>query len=178
MIYSLGERRVELRGSHHYIAPNSTVIGSVVIEDEASIWFNVVVRGDHDTITIGRRANVQDASVLHADRGVPLSVGAYVSIGHQAMLHGCTLGEGTLVGVQAIVLNSVTVGRECLIGANTLIPEGRVIPDRSLVVGSPGKIVRTLSDQEVAHLRWNADDYVQNARRYLEHFARDARFGQ
>src|SRR2546423_11212541 len=140
MLYSLGERRVVLRGSHHYIAPNATVIGTVILEDEVSIWFNVVVRGDYDAITIGARSNVQDAAVLHTDAGVPMHIGANVSIGHQAMLHGCTLGEGTLVGIQAVVLNGATIGRDCLIGANTLVAEGKSIPDRSLVVGSPGKV--------------------------------------
>jgi len=175
MLYSLGERRVQLRGSHHYIAPNATVIGSVIIDDEASIWFNVVIRGDYDTITIGARANIQDAAVLHTDAGLPLVVGSAVSVGHQAMLHGCTLGEGTLVGIKAVVLNKAVIGRDCLIGANTLVGEGKIIPDRSLVIGTPGKIVRSLRDEEIAHIRWNADEYVANARRYLRDFHADPR---
>jgi carbonic anhydrase/acetyltransferase-like protein (isoleucine patch superfamily) len=167
MLYSLGDRRIELRGSNHYIAPNATVIGTVILEHEASLWFNVVVRADNDTITIGARTNIQDAAVLHTDPGVPMNIGASVSIGHQAMLHGCTVGEGTLIGVKAVVLNRAVIGRDCLIGANALIPEGKVIAERSLVIGSPGKVVRTLTDAEIAGIRGNADDYVNNARRYL-----------
>ena len=167
MLYSLGDRRIELRGSHHYIAPNATVIGTVILEHEASLWFNVVVRADNDTIAIGARTNIQDAAVLHTDPGVPMNIGASVSIGHQAMLHGCTVGAGTLIGVKAVVLNHAVIGRDCLIGANALIPEGKVIADRSLVIGSPGKVVRTLTDAEIASIRGNADDYVNNARRYL-----------
>jgi len=167
MLYSLGDRRIELRGAHHYIAPNATVIGTVILEHEASLWFNVVVRADNDTIAIGARTNIQDAAVLHTDPGVPMNIGASVSIGHQAMLHGCTVGEGTLIGVKAVVLNHAVIGRDCLIGANALIPEGKVIADRSLVIGSPGKVVRTLTDAEIASIRDNADHYVNNARRYL-----------
>jgi carbonic anhydrase/acetyltransferase-like protein (isoleucine patch superfamily) len=175
MLFALGDRRVELRGQHHFVAPNATLIGRVILGDESSVWFNVVIRGDNDTITIGARTNVQDAAVLHADDGVPLVVGPAVSIGHLAMLHGCTIGEGTLVGIKAVVLNHAVIGRECLIGANALIPEGKVIPDRSLVVGSPGKVVRTLTDEEVARIRLNADHYVEGARRYLSDLRPDPR---
>jgi carbonic anhydrase/acetyltransferase-like protein (isoleucine patch superfamily) len=175
MLYTLGERRVELRGAHHFIAHNAVVIGAVVLEDEASIWFNTVVRGDNDPIAIGARSNVQDGSVLHTDEGVPLVIGAGVTVGHQAMLHGCTIGEDTLVGIQAVVLNRAVIGRECLIGAGTLIPEGKTIPDRSLVIGRPGKVVRTLTDEEVARLRASADHYVENARRYLGNLKADPR---
>jgi carbonic anhydrase/acetyltransferase-like protein (isoleucine patch superfamily) len=169
MLYALGDRRVELRGRRHYIAPNATVIGTVVIEDEASLWFNTVVRGDNETIVIGPRTNIQDGSILHTDEGVPLTIGADVSVGHLVMLHGCTIGEGSLIGIQSVLLNHAVIGRECLIGACTLIPEGKSIPDRSLVMGSPGKVVRTLTDGEVVRLRAIAAHYVENARRYLEH---------
>jgi carbonic anhydrase/acetyltransferase-like protein (isoleucine patch superfamily) len=175
MLYTLGERRVELRGAHHFIAHSAVVIGAVVLEDEASIWFSTVVRGDNDPITIGARSNVQDGSVLHTDEGVPLVIGAGVTVGHQAMLHGCTIGEDTLVGIQAVVLNRAVIGRECLIGAGTLIPEGKTIPDRSLVIGRPGKVVRTLTDDDVARLRASADHYVENARRYLGNLKADPR---
>jgi len=131
MLYALGDRRVELRGRHHYIAPNASVIGTVVLEDEASVWFNTVVRGDNETIVIGPRTNIQDGSILHADEGVPLTVGPEVSVGHLVMLHGCTIGEGSLIGIQSVILNHAVIGRECLIGACTLIPEGKTIPDRS-----------------------------------------------
>ncbi|MGH8852383.1 MAG: gamma carbonic anhydrase family protein [Casimicrobiaceae bacterium] len=166
MLYALGSRTVQLRGGGHYVAPNATVIGDVVLESESSVWFNVVIRGDNDTITVGARSNIQDGSVLHTDAGVPLTLGPSVSVGHLVMLHGCTIGEGSLIGIKAVILNGARVGRECLIGANTLVPEGRSIPDRSLVLGSPGKVVRTLDAAEVAKLRWIADHYVDNARRY------------
>src|SRR5580765_4693018 len=138
MLYALGSRKVQLVGSGHYVAPNATVIGDVVLEDRVSVWFNVVIRGDNDTITIGADANIQDGSVLHTDAGVKLTLGPSVSVGHLVMLHGCTVGEGSLIGIKAVVLNHAVIGRECLIGANTLIPERKVIPDRSLVLGSPG----------------------------------------
>jgi carbonic anhydrase/acetyltransferase-like protein (isoleucine patch superfamily) len=166
MIYNLGARQVQLRGGGHYIAPSAVVVGSVILEHQVSVWFNVVVRGDNEDIVLGPRCNVQDGSVLHTDEGVPLRVGASVSVGHLAMLHGCVIGEGSLIGIKAVILNHAVIGKECLIGANTLIPEGKAIPDRSLVVGSPGKVVRTLTPDEVARLRWIADHYVENAERY------------
>jgi carbonic anhydrase/acetyltransferase-like protein (isoleucine patch superfamily) len=171
MLFALGERRVELRGSDHFVAPDATLIGRVILEHESSIWFHTVIRGDNDPIIIGARSNIQDGSVLHTDDGVPLVVGPSVTVGHQVMLHGCTIGEGSLVGIKAVVLNHAVVGRECLIGACALIPEGKVIPDRSLVMGSPGRVVRTLSDAEAAGLRAIADGYVENARRYLRELA-------
>ena len=166
MLYSLGDRRVELRGTAHFVAPDATLIGRVVLEDQASIWFGVVIRADNEPIVIGARSNVQDGSVLHTDEGIPLVIGPEVTIGHQVMLHGCTIGEGSLIGIKAVILNRAVIGRECLIGACTLIPEGKVIPDRSLVMGTPGKVVRTLTDAEVASLRSAAARYVENASRY------------
>jgi len=175
MLYTLGSRQVQLRGAHHFVAANATVVGSVVLEDEASVWFHTVIRGDNDVITVGARSNVQDGSVLHTDAGIPLSIGAEVSVGHQAMLHGCTIGEGSLIGIKALILNHAVIGRECLIGANALVTEGKTIPDRSLVLGSPGKVVRTLTADEVSQLRGIAALYVDNARRYLEELAADPR---
>jgi carbonic anhydrase/acetyltransferase-like protein (isoleucine patch superfamily) len=170
MFYDLANRRVQLRGSDHYIAPNATLIGDVILGDRASVWFNVVIRGDNEPITVGARSNVQDGSVLHTDAGVPLTLGPSVSVGHLVMLHGCTIGEGSLIGIKAVILNHAIIGRECLIGANTLISEGGVIPDRALVLGSPGKVVRTLTDDEVAGLYAIADHYVENAERYRRGF--------
>jgi carbonic anhydrase/acetyltransferase-like protein (isoleucine patch superfamily) len=164
-MYSLGDRQPVL-GREAWIAPNATVIGDVILGDEASIWWNAVVRGDNDTITIGAGTNIQDGSVLHADEGVPLTLGERVTVGHLVMLHGCTIGEESLIGIKSVILNRAVVGRHCIIGANSLIPEGKVIPDRSLVMGSPGKVVRQLSDEEVAKLRLAAQGYVDNARRY------------
>jgi carbonic anhydrase/acetyltransferase-like protein (isoleucine patch superfamily) len=175
MIHLLGHRRVEFRGSGHFVAHNATVIGSVILEAEASIWFQAVVRGDNDSITLGAQSNIQDGAVLHTDEGIPLVVGPSVTVGHLAMLHGCTIGEGSLIGLRAVILNRAVIGRECLIGAGALIPEGKVIPDRSLVVGSPGRIIRPLSDDEVARLRASAGHYVANARRYRRELAVDPR---
>ena len=166
MLYSLGNRHVELRGADHYVAPDATLVGSVVLEDKASIWFGVVIRADNEPIVVGARSNIQDGSVLHTDEGIPLVIGTEVTVGHQVMLHGCTIGEGSLFGIKAVILNRAVIGKECLIGACTLIPEGKIIPDRSLVMGIPGKVVRTLTDAEVANLRAAAAHYVENARRY------------
>src|SRR5436305_9718042 len=173
MLFTLESRQVQLRGTQHFVAANATVVGSVILEHESSVWFNTVIRGDNDVIAVGARSNVQDGSILHTDAGIPLVLGSEVSIGHQAMLHGCTIGEGSLIGIKALILNHAVIGRECLIGANALVTEGKTIPDRSLVLGSPGKVVRTLSDEEVAGLREIAAHYVENARRYLEGLVAD-----
>ena len=165
MMYSLGERKVVTRGDY-WIADNATVIGSVILEHNVSIWFNTVVRGDNDLISIGDGSNVQDGSVLHTDEGVRLTLGRNVSIGHQAALHGCSIGEGSLVGIKSTILNHARIGKHCLIGAHALITEGKEIPDRSLVMGSPGKVVRQLTDEEVAGLLENALHYVKNFQRF------------
>ena len=174
MLYALADRRVELRGSGHFIAPNASLIGNVVLEDQASVWFNVVIRGDNDPIVIGARSNVQDGSILHTDDGVPLTLGEDVSVGHAVVLHGCTIGNGSLIGIKSVVLNRAVIGRECLIGAGALVPEGKTIPDRSLVLGVPGRVIRTLSDDEVRGLRDIAHHYVENAKRYRSGFANDS----
>lgn len=167
MIYSLDERRVELRGGPHFIADNASLIGSVVLEQDASVWFNVVMRADNDPIVIGPESNVQDGSVLHTDSGFPLTVGRGVTIGHKAMLHGCSVGDYSLIGINAVVLNGARIGRHCLIGANALIPEGMEVPDGSLVIGAPGRVKRSLSEAERGMLEASAAHYVDNARRYL-----------
>lgn len=155
-----------------WIAENATVIGRVQAGKNVSIWYNVVVRGDNDPIVIGDNTNIQDGSVLHNDEGVPLTIGANVTVGHMVMLHGCTIGDGSLIGINAVILNNAVIGRECIIGANALIPEGKVIPDRSLVVGSPGRVIRELSDADIEDLRANAAHYVDNARRYAQKLIR------
>ncbi|MCF8149259.1 MAG: gamma carbonic anhydrase family protein [Burkholderiaceae bacterium] len=164
-VYHLADRKPSL-GENAWIAPNATVIGDVRLGANASIWWNAVVRGDSDTITIGANTNIQDGSVLHVDQGVPLTVGANVTVGHMVMLHGCTIGEESLIGIKSVILNKAVIGRHCIIGANSLIPEGKVIPERSLVMGSPGKVVRQLTDDEVDRLRDAALGYVANAQRY------------
>jgi carbonic anhydrase/acetyltransferase-like protein (isoleucine patch superfamily) len=166
MIYSLGDRKTQIQGDDYFIAPSADLIGSVVLKNNASIWFNVVVRGDNDVITIGENSNVQDGSVLHTDPGFKLTLGKGVTIGHKVMLHGCEIGDHTLVGMNAVVLNGAKIGKHCLIGANTLIPEGMVIPDGSMVVGSPGKIKRELNDVQKKQLEMGGDYYVQNFKRF------------
>ena len=162
-VYSLGERRVQVHGTDWYIADSATVIGSVLIEDRASIWFNVVVRGDNDQITIGAGSNVQDNSTLHTDAGIKLTLGSNVSIGHMVMLHGCSIGEGSLIGINSVVLNHAVIGKHSLIGAGSLIPEGKTIPDGVLALGSPAKVVRDLSQSEIDNLQKIADGYMRRA---------------
>ena len=166
MIFSLGDKEVILKGEGHFVAPNATLIGSVVLREYSSIWFNVVIRADNDTITVGSRSNVQDGCVLHTDASYKLEIGEGVTVGHKAMLHGCKIGDYSLIGINSVVLNGAKIGNHCLIGANTLIPEGMVIPDGSLVVGSPGKVKRLLSDIEKKVLEASAVHYVHNAERY------------
>jgi carbonic anhydrase/acetyltransferase-like protein (isoleucine patch superfamily) len=165
MIYQLDERKPAFEGDY-FVAQNAAVIGSVVMKKNASVWFNVTVRGDNDVITLGENVNVQDNSVIHTDSGFQVTLEKNVSVGHLVMLHGCTIQENSLVGIGAIVLNRVVVGRNCLVGAGALIPEGKVIPDGSLVLGVPGKVVRALTPEEIAMNTWIAQHYVERAERY------------
>jgi carbonic anhydrase/acetyltransferase-like protein (isoleucine patch superfamily) len=167
MLYRLGDRIPELRGERHFIADNASVIGSVILENNVSVWFNAVLRGDNEPIHIGANSNIQDGAVLHTDPGTPLTVATNVSVGHQASLHGCTIGEGSLIGIGAVVLNHAVIGRNCLIGANSLVTEGKVIPDNSLVIGSPGKVLRILSKEEISSIQANAANYVKKLERYM-----------
>ena len=167
-VYSLGERKVVFRGEEWFIAHNAAVIGTVILHNQTSVWFNAVVRGDNDIITIGERSNIQDAAVLHVDPGVPLTLGKNVSVGHQAMLHGCTIGDGSLVGIGAIIMNHAVIGSGCIIAAGALIPEGKTFPDGVLILGSPGKVVRELEREERDELLKNADIYVRRAKLYRE----------
>jgi len=142
------------------------VMGRVILKKNASIWWSCTVRGDNDPIVIGENTNIQDGSVLHSDLGSPLTIGANVTVGHMVMLHGCDIGDGSLIGIGAVVLNGATIGRNCLIGAKTLIPEGKVIPDNSLVMGAPGKVVREVSEAQLETLKSSAEGYVKNWRRF------------
>lgn len=160
-VFALDSREPVL-GQGSWVADNATVIGNVVLGKQVSIWYGAVLRGDNDPITIGDNSNVQDGSVLHTDDGVPLTLGANVTVGHMAMLHGCEVGDGSLIGINAIVLNGAKIGRNCLIGANALIPEGREIPDGSLVVGSPGRIIRQLTEEEIEAQKDSAANYVRH----------------
>jgi carbonic anhydrase/acetyltransferase-like protein (isoleucine patch superfamily) len=165
-LYSIGDRRVALHGTHHYVAPDASIIGSVTLENEVSVWFNVVIRADNDQVTIGEASNVQDGSVLHVDPGYPMTLGQRVTIGHKVMLHGCTIGDGTLVGINSVVMNGARIGPGTLIGANSLIAEGKEIPGGVLVLGSPGKIVRELKQEEKDYLLKIAAGYVERSRFY------------
>jgi len=167
-VYSLTDKKPQLPPEGEYwIAPNATIVGDVTLKSGASIWFGAVVRGDNDPIVIGENTNIQDGSVLHSDPGEPLIIGANVTVGHMAMLHSCEIGDGTLIGIGAVVLGRAVIGRNCLIGANALITEGKVIPDGSLVMGQPGKVVRTLEPGQIAVLEASAEHYVQNWKRYV-----------
>ena len=164
-LFKLGSKNPQIH-SESWIAPNATVIGDVRLGKNASIWWNVTARGDNDPISIGENTNIQDGCVLHTDEGAPLNIGRNVTVGHMVMLHGCTVGDGSLIGIGSVILNRAVIGKNSIVGANTLIPEGKVFPDRSLIIGSPGKAVRALNDDEVARLGNNAAGYVANWQRY------------
>ena len=168
MLYSLDGLAPELKGAGHFIAPTAAVIGNVVLEANVSVWFSVVIRGDNDPIYIGEGSNIQDGTVCHSDPDSPLVVGRNVTVGHNAMIHGCSIGDNTLVGIGAIILNGARIGKNCVIGANSLVPEGMEIPDGSLVMGSPARVKRELTDQQQAFFSTNAQHYVDNAVRYTQ----------
>ncbi len=170
MIYDLGERRPVVHASS-FIAPGASVIGSVELERDTSVWFNAVIRGDTDRILVREASNVQDGAVLHTDDGIVLELGPRVTVGHRAMIHGATVGEGSLIGIGATILNRAVIGRHCIIGAHALILENARIPDRSLVVGAPGRVVKRVDDAMVATLEDAARHYVDNARRFLAELA-------
>jgi carbonic anhydrase/acetyltransferase-like protein (isoleucine patch superfamily) len=149
-----------------WVADSAQVMGDVALAADSSIWFGAVLRGDTETIRIGRGSNIQDLSVLHADVGMPLTVGEDVTVGHQVMLHGCTIGDGSLIGIGAVVLNGAVIGKGCLVGAGALVTEGKVFPDGSMILGSPAKVVRQLSPEQLEGLRRSAQHYVDNARRF------------
>jgi carbonic anhydrase/acetyltransferase-like protein (isoleucine patch superfamily) len=167
-VYKLAEE-APLIAASAYVAPNAVVIGKVILAERATVWFGATLRGDNETISIGAGSNVQDSAVMHTDPGFPLAVGADVSIGHQAMLHGCTVGEGTLIGIQAIVLNGAVIGKGCLVGAGALITERKVFPDGSLIIGAPAKVVRQLSAEERENLLKVAANYAERGAYYRNH---------
>jgi carbonic anhydrase/acetyltransferase-like protein (isoleucine patch superfamily) len=167
MIYTLENRAPRFLGDY-FVAENAAVIGSVTLHHNASVWFSCVVRGDTDDLIIGENTNIQDGSVVHTDPGLKLKLGRDVTVGHLCMLHGCEVGDNTLIGIKSVILNRARIGRNCIIGANTLITEGKEIPDNSLVMGSPGKVVRQVTPEEATFLTAQAAHYVENARRYRE----------
>lgn len=172
MKYRLGNSRVEAHPDS-WIAPSADVIGKVRLDAGASVWFGAVLRGDNELIHIGENSNVQDGAVMHTDMGFPLTLGTGVTVGHNVMMHGCTVDDYSLIGINSVILNGAKIGKYCIIGANSLIPEGKVIPDGSLVMGSPGKVVRELSEQQRKMLEASAAHYVHNAQRYARDLVPD-----
>lgn len=171
-LYTIDGVRVELpRSGDYWVAPNAILIGQVKLGKHASVWFGALVRGDNDLIRIGARTNIQDGCVLHTDEGFPMEIGEGCTVGHMAMLHGCTIGPNTLIGIGATVLNGVRIGSNCIVGAHSLIPEGKEIPDNSLVMGTPGRVVREVSSDDAEHLKKLARHYVNNSARYRAGFA-------
>ena len=165
-IYELDGKAPQL-GAGAWVADSAQVIGEVELAEGASVWYGVVIRGDcGEVIRVGRNSNIQDGSVLHADFGKPLTIGDNVTVGHQVMLHGCTVGDGSLIGIQAVLLNGARIGRNCIVGAGSVVTEGKEFPDNSLIVGAPAKVVRTLDDNAAKMLQANADHYVANARKH------------
>lgn len=166
-IFALGEKRPQLPAAEHcWIAPGAQVIGDVRIAVDVGIWFNAVLRGDNDPISIGRGTNIQDGVMIHTDLGFPTTIGDGCTIGHHAIIHGCIIGDNTLIGMGATVLNGAVIGKNCLVGANALVSEGKIFPDNSLIVGAPARVVRTLDDSAIARLRLSAENYVLNWRRF------------
>ena len=164
-IYRLDDRTPRIHSSA-WVADNATVVGEVELDEDASVWFGAILRGDSALIRLGKRANVQDGSVVHADEGIPATIGDGVTVGHLVMLHGCTIGDGTLIGIGAVILNNARIGRNCLVGAGALVTEGKEFPDGSLIVGSPATAVRSLSAAQIERVNQAATHYVANARRF------------
>ena len=167
MIYDF-ENNTPTLDKDSWVASNAVLIGKVILKKDANVWFNVVLRGDIEPITIGEGSNVQDGSVFHTDPGCPLTLGKNVTVGHMVMLHGCQVDDDTLIGIGSTILNKTKIGKNCIIGANTLIPENKVIPDRSLVLGSPGKVIRQVTEKEIEEIKENANHYVDNYKKYKE----------
>ena len=170
MLYSFNNKQVEL-ARDCFVAPTAVVLGSVELDDESSVWFNTVIRGDTDSMYIGKRSNVQDNSVIHTDAGIPLNIGDGVSIGHGCIIHGCGIGHNTLIGMGSVILNHAKIGNNCIIGAHALVTQGMVIPDNSLALGSPAKVIRALSENEIENNKINAQIYVDRGKEYLKGLA-------
>ena len=171
MIYALGDRRVVTRGDY-FVAESATVVGAVLLHDNVSVWFGAVVRGDYDSVTIGANSNIQDCAVVHMDETFPVTIGEGVTVGHHAVVHGCTVGNNSLIGIHAVVMNGARIGRNCLIGSNALVTEGKEIPDGSLVLGSPGRVVRDLTREEIEEISFFSNLYVNNFKLYKEQMQR------
>ncbi|MFL2873290.1 MAG: gamma carbonic anhydrase family protein [Pseudohongiellaceae bacterium] len=176
MIYKLGEHEVEITGEDFYVAESASVIGKVRLANDTSIWFGAVLRGDNESITVGENTNIQECAVIHTDPGFPCILGSNVTIGHQAMLHGCQVGDNSLIGINAVVLNGAKIGRNCLIGANALVTENQEIPDGSLVIGSPAKPIKQLTTAQIQKLKESAEHYVTRFKRFKRDLSVDSRF--
>ena len=166
-VYAIDQHQPELHPTS-WVAPNAVVIGKVVLHADANIWYSVVVRGDTDTLTIGEGSNIQDGSVVHTDVGLPLVVGKHVTVGHQVILHGCQIGDESLIGMGAVILNGARIGKHCIVGAGSLVTEGKEFPDGSLIMGSPAKVVREVRPEEIEKIRASAAHYVKNAQRHQQ----------
>jgi carbonic anhydrase/acetyltransferase-like protein (isoleucine patch superfamily) len=175
VIYSLGEKRLQTATDEYYVAPGACVIGNVRLGVGASVWFNCVLRGDNDWITIGDGTNIQDGTIIHTDAGEPVELASNVSVGHRALLHGCTVGESTLIANGAMILDRVSIGRHCLVAAGAMVPPGKVIPDGSVVMGMPGKVVREITAQDRAMIERIAEHYLARGRLYRQELALDPR---
>ena len=176
MIYKLGEHEVEIAGEDFFVAETASVIGKVSLANDASIWFGAVLRGDNEWITVGENTNIQECAVVHTDPGFPCTLGSNVTIGHQAMLHGCQVGDNSLIGINAVVLNGAKIGKNCLIGANALVTENQEIPDGSLVIGSPAKPIKQLTTAQIQKLKESAEHYVTRFKRFKRDLSVDSRF--
>lgn len=171
-LYRLNNKTPVLKGDGHFIAPNASVVGDVTLHEKSSVWFNAVIRAENDSVVIGQGSNIQDGAILHVDPGFPLTIGEGVTIGHQAMLHGCTIGNGVLIGIQAVILNGAVIGEGALIGANALVTENMQVPAGALVLGSPAKVVKILTDEQALGLKNIAKNYVKNAQRFNQELTR------
>ena len=166
MIYQIDKHSPKFNDTN-FIAPNATVIGRVVLEEDASVWFNVVIRGDNDPIIIGKKSNIQDGSILHTDLGAPLNIGEGVTVGHKVMLHGCSISENCLIGINSTILNHAVIGKNSIVGANSLITEGKEYPENTLIMGSPAKSIRQLREAEIMMINMSSEHYVENGKRFM-----------
>ena len=166
MNINLGEKKLKTDGDNYWIAPSATVIGDVHLAKDVSIWFNAVLRGDNEPIYVGEGSNVQDGSIIHTDPGFACSIGKNVTVGHMAMLHGCTIGDGSLIGIGSVILNDAKIGKNCIFGSKALITEGMEVPDGSMVLGIPGKIKKTLNEEEQSMVSIGAQHYIENYKKY------------
>ena len=167
MIFQIDKHKPKFNETN-FIAPNATVIGQVILEEDASVWFNVVIRGDNDPIIIGKKSNIQDGSILHTDLGAPLNIGEGVTVGHKVMLHGCTISENCLIGINTTILNHAVIGKNSIVGANSLITEGKEYPENTLIMGSPAKSIRQLREAEIMMINMSSEAYVENGKRFMK----------